>query len=51
MNEKSGYVNSDIFMQWLKEQFIPRKQTGSVVLLLEGHMSHCTDPDVLDLAQ
>jgi hypothetical protein len=33
MNEKSGYVNSYIFMQWLKEHFIPRKQSGRVVLL------------------
>jgi hypothetical protein len=51
MNEKSGYVNSDIFMQWLKEQFIPRKQSGRVVLLLDGHTSQCTDPDMLELAE
>jgi hypothetical protein len=38
-------------MQWLKEHFISRKQTGKVVLLLDGHASHCTDPDILELAQ
>ncbi|XP_068081804.1 uncharacterized protein [Anabrus simplex] len=50
MNEKSGYVTSDIFMSWLKDHFIPRKQQGKVVLFLDGHASHCTDPDMLDLA-
>jgi hypothetical protein len=51
MNEKSGYVNSTIFMQWLKEHFIPRKPPGKVVLLLDGHTSHWTDPDMLELDQ
>jgi hypothetical protein len=51
MNEKSGYVNSTIFMLWLKEHFLPRKPTGKIVLLLDGHTSHCTDPDMLELAQ
>jgi hypothetical protein len=50
-NAKSGYVNTAIFMQWLREHFIPRKQQGKVMLLLDSHTSHCTDPDMLDLAQ
>jgi hypothetical protein len=38
-------------MQWLKEHFIPRKQTEKAMLLLDGHASPCTDPDMLELAQ
>lgn len=40
MCEKSAYVNSEIFIKWLKEQFVPRKPVGRVLLILDGHTSH-----------
>ena len=46
MNQKSSYINSDIFMLWLKEHFVPRKSPGKCILLLDGHASHCNDPDM-----
>jgi hypothetical protein len=30
--EKSSYINSSIFMLWVKDNFIPRNPTGKVVL-------------------
>lgn len=48
MSEKSAYVNSDIFFQWLKDQFVPRKPTGAVLLLLDGHASHCSNIEMLE---
>lgn len=48
MSERSAYVNSDIFLQWLKEQFVPRKPTGVVLLLLDGHASHCSNVQMLE---
>ena len=48
MNKKSSYINVDIFKQWLKDVFVPRKDSGKVLLLLDGHTSHCSDPELLD---
>ncbi|CAH1981192.1 unnamed protein product [Acanthoscelides obtectus] len=33
---------------WLKDQFVPRKPTGVVLLLLDGHASHCNNVDMLE---
>ncbi|KAJ4426152.1 hypothetical protein ANN_26961 [Periplaneta americana] len=51
MNDKSGYVNSNIFIDWLREHFNPRKPNGKVLLLLDGYISHITDSDMLELAE
>ena len=51
MSEKSAYVNISIFFNWLKNQFIPRKPQGSVVMILDGHSSHVSSVDVLELAE
>lgn len=50
MNEKSSYVNSQLFLRWLKEHFLPRKSPGKVILLLDGHTSHSTALDMLKFA-
>lgn len=50
MNEKSAYVTSAIFLTWLQTMFVPRKDPGKVLLILDGHSSHVSDPDVLDYA-
>ena len=41
MNEKSAYINSDLFLRWIKTHFTPRKPEGIVLLLVDGHTSHC----------
>lgn len=51
MNKKSAYVNSELFQKWLKEQFVPIKPQGKVLLILDGHSSHTTAIDLLELAQ
>lgn len=48
MSEKSAYITTDIFLQWLKTIFFPRKPDGKVLLLLDGHASHCSSVAVLD---
>ncbi|CAH1987731.1 unnamed protein product [Acanthoscelides obtectus] len=50
MNEKSAYINSALFYLWLKEQFLPRKPVGTVILLLDGHGSHCNNIEMLEFA-
>lgn len=51
MNKKSSYINSELFLRWFKEQFIPKKpKTGKTLLILDGHTSHSNSIDLLDLA-
>ncbi|KAI4469574.1 dde superfamily endonuclease [Holotrichia oblita] len=50
MSEKSAYVNTTLFLRWLEEMFVPRKPNGKVVLVLDGHASHCTSVELLELA-
>lgn len=42
MSQKSAYINADIFLDWLKTMFLPRKPEGKVLLLVDGHSSHCS---------
>lgn len=51
MSEKSAYINTSIFFNWLQNQFLPRKPQGPVVLILDGHSSHVSSVDVLELAE
>ncbi|GFQ80039.1 HTH CENPB-type domain-containing protein [Trichonephila clavata] len=50
MNETSAYINSDVFMKFLKKNFIPRKESGKVLLILDSHASVCSDMVALDLS-
>ena len=50
MSEKSAYVNVTIFLHWLRDHFMPRKPQGPVVLILDGHASHCSSVEVLEFA-
>lgn len=50
MGEKSAYVNTSIFFTWLKEHFVPRKPNGKVLLILDGHSSHCSNIEMLEYA-
>lgn len=51
MNKDSAYINSTIFMIWLKEHFVPRKPAGKVLLILDGHASHSNDFEMLEYAK
>lgn len=50
MSEKYVYVNTDIFFYWLQTHFIPKKVSGKVVLILDGHTSHTTNLEMLQYA-
>lgn len=49
MNKQSSYINSDLFLRWIKEHFLPRKGPGKALLILDGHTSHCS-VEMLELA-
>ncbi|XP_031355917.1 jerky protein homolog-like [Photinus pyralis] len=51
MSEKSAYVNSNIFFDWLRNHFYPRKGSGKVLLLLDGHTSHTSNVEMLEFAE
>lgn len=51
MSQKSAYVNTEFFFNWLKEHFMPRKPLGKVLLILDGHTSHCNLCEMLEFAQ
>ncbi|CAG4974913.1 unnamed protein product [Colias eurytheme] len=50
MSQKSAYITSEIFLEWMKTHFIPRKPAGKVVLLLDGHSTHCKSVEMLEYA-
>ncbi|XP_056641505.1 uncharacterized protein LOC130448245 [Diorhabda sublineata] len=50
MNVKSAYINTDLMFTWLKEHFVPRKPDGKILLLLDGHASHCNSVEMLEYA-
>jgi hypothetical protein len=45
----SGYITTDIFLNWL-QHFNQHKVPGKVILLLDGHSSHVKSIAVIDLA-
>lgn len=47
MNRKSSFINSELFLRWVREIFIPHKPFGKCLLILDGHTSHSTDIDML----
>lgn len=48
MNNKSSYINAELFLRWLKEQFLPRKCPGKTLLILDGHPSHLNSLELLE---
>ncbi|KAL0839543.1 hypothetical protein ABMA28_016237 [Loxostege sticticalis] len=50
MNKKSAYINASLFYKWLTEHFIPLKPHGKVLLILDGHSSHFSAPNMLQAA-
>ena len=52
-HQKSGFMDSELFVSWMKKLFIPKvKPTAEkpVLLLLDGHVSHCSIP-LIDVAK
>lgn len=51
MSEKSAYVNTAIFKDWFESHFMPRKPSGTVLLIVDGHTSHTNSVDVLEFCE
>ncbi|KAJ3650072.1 hypothetical protein Zmor_021780 [Zophobas morio] len=51
MNPKSAYMNSDIFLKWMRDVFVRRKPAGKVLLLLDCHTSHSSSVEMLEFAE
>lgn len=51
MSQKSAYINATIFLQWMREHFVPRKPPGKVLLILDGHASHVNSVEMLEFAE
>lgn len=51
MNQKSAYINAELFLRWFKEEFLPRKAPGRNILILDGHGSHCSSIELLETAE
>lgn len=50
MSQKSAYITTALFLEWLKTHFVPRKPHGKVLLLLDGHSTHCNSVEMLEYA-
>ncbi|XP_044761182.1 tigger transposable element-derived protein 6-like [Coccinella septempunctata] len=51
MSQKSAYVTANIFLNWFKNHFLPRKGEGKALLILDGHSSHCSCVELLETAE
>lgn len=51
MNAKSSYISTEIFTDWLVNHFVPRKPSGKVLLILDGHSSHMNSLEMLETAE
>lgn len=50
MRKESAYISSDLFKEWFLNHFLPRKQAGINLLILDGHAAHMSI-EVLELAK
>ena len=51
--QKTGFMDGELFVKWFTKIFIPHARPTadhSVLLLVDGHSSHCT-PDVIQIAR
>jgi len=51
MNPKSAYINSELFVKWFEEIYLPLKASGRNILILDGHYSHSSSISLLELAE
>ncbi|KAL1488766.1 hypothetical protein ABEB36_014565 [Hypothenemus hampei] len=51
LNKQSPFITSDLFFKWLQEIFVLRKSDGFVILILDGHSSHCSNCEMLKYAE
>lgn len=51
MNLKSSHINVELFLNWIKNHFIPRMSEGKVLLILEGHYAHSNLYEMLPLSR
>lgn len=51
--QDSGFMDSELFLKWFEQLFVPHAHPTpdrQVMLLLDGHISHCS-PQVIDSAR
>lgn len=51
--QESGFMDCDLFFSWFQQLFLPHARPTAerpVLLLLDGHISHCS-PQVIELAR
>lgn len=48
MNPKSSYINSDLFLRWFQEHFLPKKSSGKALLILDDHTSHSNNIELFE---
>lgn len=50
---ESGYINSDLFLKWLKHfiEFVKPSENQKVLLLLDGHTTHSKNLAAINLAR
>jgi hypothetical protein len=41
MNRKSSYISTELFIKWITQHFLKHKFSAKLILLLDGHRSHC----------
>lgn len=51
MRKENGYINTELFMDWLNNYFIPRKPAGKNLLIFNGHSSHMNTAELLQAVQ
>jgi hypothetical protein len=50
MNPKSFYIISVLFLKKLLDHFIPRKESGKCLFILDGRAAHCSAFELMELA-
>lgn len=51
INQKSSYMNAELFFEWMKNHFIPRKPDGKVLLILDPYYSLSYSFEALEAAE
>lgn len=51
INQKSSYINAELFYKWMKDHFIPRKPDGRVLLILDPYYSLSYSFEMLEIAE
>ena len=51
LNSPTGYMNTELFLQWMMHFSAHRRGSGKTVLIVDGHKSHTMSLDILEYAK